>query len=127
MYGVGNSSLKWFKNYLSDREQTVEINGTTSDWELVKAGVPQGSILGPLMFILYINELPRVVKKCKITLYADDTALYISSNDHREIKQWPIWKNGLTTLNVKKTKFMQFSAVKKKETFSDIQVELDQP
>ncbi len=44
MYGVGNSSLKWFKNDLSDREQTVEINGITSDWELIKAGVPQGLI-----------------------------------------------------------------------------------
>ncbi len=72
---MGNSSLKWFKNYLSDREQTMEINGITSDWELIKAGVPQGSILGPLMFILYINHLPRVVTKCKVTLYADDTAL----------------------------------------------------
>ncbi len=93
------------KNYLSDREETVKINGTTSDWELIKAGVPQGSNLGPLMFILYINDLPRVVKRCKVTLDADDIALYISSNDPREIKQCleedmaNLKTNGLTTIN----------------------------
>jgi hypothetical protein len=134
-YGFGNSSLAWFTNYLSNRQQAVEINGTRSDWENVKTGVPQGSILGPLLFILYINDLPRVIEKCNVTLYADDTALYFSSNDPGQIKQcleedlsrlkkW--FDYNKLTLNVRKTKFMQFSSGQKKNKFSDVQVKINE-
>jgi hypothetical protein len=58
----------------------VIINGAVSDPQSIPFGVPQGSILGPLLFIVYINELPSVVKNCNIQLYANDTLIYFSSN-----------------------------------------------
>ena len=62
-------------NYLHERYQRVVLNGQTSSWELVKSGVPQGSVLGPLLFLIYINDLPDNLKSnCKI--FADDTSLF---------------------------------------------------
>ncbi len=67
---------KWLNSYLSDRKQTTKVNNVLSDIESIHCGVPQGSILGPLLFILYMNDLPRVVKHCNVSLYADDTEVY---------------------------------------------------
>ena len=58
-YGIRNTELKWFSSYLHDRMQYVEINDTTSELLPLKAGVPQGSILGPLLFLIYMNEFPN--------------------------------------------------------------------
>ena len=66
-------------DYLSNRTQ-VEFQGVTSNPKAISAGVPQGSILGPLLFILHINDLPEVVSECNILMYADDTVLYCSSS-----------------------------------------------
>lgn len=74
-YGVDGSSLLWFKSYLSDRCQLVSLAGTKSDMATVRHGVPQGSILGPLLFILFINDLPLHVSSSTIDLYADDTTI----------------------------------------------------
>ena len=76
--GIGCSEfiIKWFSSYLSDRRQRVMLNGQTSDWASVLAGVPQGSILGPLLFLIYINDLVSNIG-CSIRLFADDTSLYI--------------------------------------------------
>ena len=63
-------------NYLTDRMQRVVINGYTSEFKLVEAGVPQGSILGPLLFLIYINDIVRELD-CNVRLFADDTSLYI--------------------------------------------------
>ena len=57
------------------------IDGVASEWTLVKVGVPQGSILGPLLFVLFINRLSDVVEFSKVNLYADDTAIYLDDND----------------------------------------------
>ena len=54
--GFDERTLNWFKSYLSDREQCVDVNGTISDWQTVKLGVPQGSILGPILFLIYVND-----------------------------------------------------------------------
>ena len=77
LYGVGGQLLEWCKDYLRNRQQRVVVCRGTSDWLTVTSGVPQGSILGPLFFIIYINDLPGVVSDGnKIVLYADDSKLY---------------------------------------------------
>ena len=55
--GFDKRTLDWFKSYLSDREQCVDVNGTLSDWQTVKLGVPQGSILGPILSLIYVNDI----------------------------------------------------------------------
>ena len=70
-YGVGGSLVSWFQNYISDRYQRVLIRGQASELGLIEAGVPQGSVLGPLLFLTYINDLPAGVES-NMKLYADD-------------------------------------------------------
>ena len=74
-YGVGASLLSWFQNYLSDRYQRVVILGQASELGLIEAGVPQGSILGPLLFLTYINDLPAGVES-NMKLHVDDATVY---------------------------------------------------
>ena len=83
-----NMSLKvvrWFKSYLSNRYQTTNVGGIDSDYLPVNCGVPQGSILGPLLFVLYVNNLPSVISKSEVFLYADDTAIVYGGKDPQEI------------------------------------------
>ena len=77
---LGINSINWFKSYLSDRYQTVIINGVSSDICKVTCGVPQGSILGPLLFLCYMNGMPNSVN-ISLFQYADDSALLASSTD----------------------------------------------
>ena len=78
--GVAGEVLDWFKNYLSGRKQRVVLPGAVSDWTSIKAGVPQGSILGPLLFLLYINDIVIDIGS-SIRLFADDTSLFIIVED----------------------------------------------
>ena len=84
--GVRGRALAWFNNYLSGRTQSVNVNGTYSDTVDLSLGVPQGSVLGPLLFIVFINDLPSVVYFCKIVLYADDTALFFADRNIQTIQ-----------------------------------------
>ena len=70
--------LKWLRFFLTQRKQLVVINGVSSDWADVISGVPQGSVLGPLLFVLYINDLESVVQRSIVKLFADDVLLYAS-------------------------------------------------
>ena len=72
--------LTWFSDYLNDRKQRVVLHGASSSWTSVKAGVPQGYILGPLLFLLYINDIVEDIYS-SIRLFADDTSLYINVDD----------------------------------------------
>ena len=74
--GVSDSLLLWFKSYLADRKQRVVLPGAVSVWKYIKAGVPQGSILGPLLFIFDINDIVVDIHS-SIRLFADDTSLYV--------------------------------------------------
>ena len=116
-YGIRNTTNLWFKNYLNDREQFVDINGVQSEKKQIICGVPQGSVLGPLLFLIFINDLPNATDFLTL-LFADDTTFQISGvdidqlylNANSELEKASVWfKANKLTLNVKKTKYMLFS------------------
>ena len=85
---MGVISIEWFKSYLFGRQQVVTIDGITSCPGLVTCGVPQGSILGPLLFLCYVNDMVTSVSAdCKLILYADDSAIMFAHKNHGVISQ----------------------------------------
>ena len=121
-YGVRGSLLKWFESYLTDRKQYVFLNGVSSETLLMTCSVPQGSVLGPLLFLIYINDLPNISDKLKFFLFADDTNMYYESNDlieiektvNKELKKFSQWLNlNRLALNVGKTNFVIFRSTKR--------------
>ena len=78
--GMSSSSVSWFGSYLTDRSQCVEVDGVRSDFSPISCGVPQGSILGPQLFLIYINDMNASID-CKLSLYADDSALLFSHSN----------------------------------------------
>ena len=116
--GISGALLDWFSSYLTDRQQRVVINGKNSSWGQINAGVPQGSVLGPLLFLIYINDLTQVVKYCNIRLFADDTCLFIevdnreqtARNVNHDLSAIEMWaKNWLVTFSPQKTKSLTIS------------------
>jgi retron-type reverse transcriptase len=83
--GISGNELLWFESYLTNREQQCVANGILSSVGKVRCGVPQGSILGPLLFLLYINDLPQCLQKTTPGLYADDTEIYASSHNVNDL------------------------------------------
>ena len=82
-YGINGKLLTWIEDFLSDRKQRVSVNGSLSRWLEVLSGIPQVSVLGPVLFILYINDLPGVISSFCM-LFADGTKLYNKSNTRDE-------------------------------------------
>ena len=80
-YGIQNNMLSWIESFLSERKQRVRVNTAYSDYAPVTSGIPQGSILGPLLFIIFINDLPNDTS-CPCKIFADDTKLYNSDKNH---------------------------------------------
>ena len=114
-FGFNRSALQWFSSYLTGRTQSICVNGVTSEPMSIQFGVPQGSVLGPLLFIMYINNLPLAVRVCNVELYADDTLLFFASKSVRDIESqltsdlenlisW--FHSNFLILNVNKTKIM---------------------
>ena len=85
--GVRDVELAWFTDYLSDRFQRVKFNGKYSDWGLVKGGIPQGSALGPLLFLVYMNEMSLYVKHGILLQFADDTAVICSGINYSDVQR----------------------------------------
>ena len=86
MYGVGGTTNNWFRNYLKDRKQLVQIpSGEQSELRTVNLGVPQGSVLGPLLFLLYTNDLAFCVPEFHTILFADDTSLSLAGQNYAEL------------------------------------------
>ena len=117
-YGIRGKALEWFRNYLTDRKQYVHLNGVDSDLHEIKCGVPQGSILGPLLFIIYINDFCRSSDVLSFVLFADDSTLFFSHNDPRslvnivntELNKVMHWiRANKLSLNLQKTKYIIFS------------------
>ena len=77
----------WFKSYLSDRKQFPSINGYNSDLMAVNFGVPQGSVLGPLIFLIYINDLHKAIQHCKVHHFADDTNLFHTNKSVKNLNK----------------------------------------
>lgn len=117
--GVRGHGLEIFKNYLVNRKQKVKVNEIFSDWQNISTGVPQGTVLGPVLFLIYINNIREIIgANIDIFSYADDTALLLRGNTWDEvynmaencIKKVKLWLNtNLLSLNVTKTKFMTFA------------------
>ena len=121
-YGIRNQTLNWFVSYLSGRQQYTEINGVKSNKQVLKTGVPQGSILGPLLFLIYINDFVDSSDILKSILFADDTNVFHSDSDlltvqntmNLELTSVSTWLlSNKLSLNVSKTKFMLFAGNKK--------------
>ena len=118
MYKINEFTLSWFRSYLSNRSQYTHYNGIDSEIQNVKCGVPQGSVLGPLLFIIYTNDLPSCLDLTKTILFADDTTIYLSSNDHDlmhkimndELDRLTDWfQANKLSLNATKTNYMLFT------------------
>ena len=117
-YGIRGISLDWFKSYLSDRKQSVQYGGATSSVKSLSTGVPQGSVLGPLLFLIYINDICNSTTQFKYVLFADDTTVYLTDKDYNngitraasEFSNLITWFNtNRLSLNLKKTKLMVFT------------------
>ena len=119
--------MQWFQSYLSNRKQCVTVNGQSSDFAIITCGVPQGSILGPTLFLLYINDLALVSKLFQTIMFADDTNLFVRGKSVEQIKnqintelliinEW--FKTNRLSLNLDKTTYVIFGNKK----FDDIKI-----
>ena len=128
-YGIRGATLDWFKSYLSHRQQYVTYNNCKSNMSNVTCGVPQGSILGPLLFIVYINDLYNVAKHCFLLLSADDSILFYTGHNleeltesiNEELSRIVFWLEvNKLSLNISKTHYIIFT--RQKAHASDISI-----
>ena len=127
--GIRGLPLQWFLSYLTNRAQFVQIGNVKSDLLTVKCGIPQGSTLGPLLFLLYINDLPNSSDILQFKIFADDTNIFYSSknpnmlqnviNDEL-IKVYQYCSANKLSINFKKTNYMQITSRPRRNTLIDI-------
>ena len=136
LYRCDDHCINFFKSYLSDKSQKVKIGQETSEFKPIHSGVPQGSILGPLLFVIFINDLPLVLKNVNADLYADDTTIHKSASsidvlnialndDFYNIKEW-CSENDMV-LNTDKTKVMLIGSTRRHlENENDVRIKVDE-
>ena len=121
-YGIRGNTLAWFHSYLCNRHQFVYYNNCSSDLYNVKCGVPQGSILGPLLFIIYMNDISNVSTESSLILFADDTNIFYQGSDTRELqntvcsdlsKFYDWFSANKLSLNISKTNYVVFGPLSK--------------
>ena len=131
-YGIRGAALNWFQSYLLNRKQFVTYNGSKSCTKELKCGVPQGSILGPLLFLIYINDLAGICKHIMPIFFADDSNLFVNGTDLKVMESQlnddlcsvSTWlKVNKLSLNIDKTQFMMFSRKKYKNHNVDLKIE----
>ena len=110
--GIRGNIFNWIKDFLSDRRQRVVINNTSSDWTNVVSGIPQGSVLGPILFTIFINDIPVNISS-SIKIFADDTKIYNNCNFHNvlqeDLSNLTCWSNKwLLPFNVDKCKVIHY-------------------
>ena len=133
-YGVRGSACNWFASYLHNRKQHVVFNKSESEYKEISCGVPQGSILGPLLFILYINDIEHVSDIIKPILFADDTSLFHShacfntliQEVNIQLHKFSTWFNtNKLSLNTKKSYFIIFTPNGKKYNISEAEININ--
>ena len=133
-YGVQQGELSWFESYLSNRKQFCRVNGVDSKIGGIEFGVPHGSCLGPLLFLIYINDLPQTVQDSTVSMYADDTSLCYQSHDltrlneaiNSDLKKLDTWLQGnKLSLNLAKTHSMLISTKQKQNILKSQNKDLD--
>ena len=126
-YGIRGIVFEWFKNYLQFRKQAVRYKTTKSDSLTIGCGVPQGSVLGPLLFLIYINDISSCSHLLSFILFADDTNLFLSHHEieslirimNEELKKVALWLTAnKLSLNVNKTHLMIFKTRKKRLSYN---------
>ena len=132
--GINNSTIRWFTSYLTDRKQRVLANNVYSSYQTVTQGVPQGSVLGPLFYILYANDISDTIINCKVAMYADDTVLYTADSNFEDsmrkmrsdVQALSSWcgENGIR-MNTDKTKTMSFGSAKKLKKLPPLCINID--
>ena len=122
-YGIRGCAYNWFASYLSNRKQFVSYNGVQSKKQTIECGVPQGSILGPLLFLVYINDLPDICQHAFPALFVDDTNLFFSDKNieyleqtiNTELDRITLWlKANKLSLNIKKNTIYDYETIKSK-------------
>ena len=129
--GLGQDVVRWFRYYLSDRRQLVDVSGVLSSSAAISCGVPQGSILGPLLFLIYVNDMSGAVNH-KLLLYADDSAILVADKSVSAIEmslqkelevvsEWLVDDNKLS-LHLGKTESILFGSKSKLKPQPNLQI-----
>ena len=132
-YGIRGLANDWLRSYLTDRKQYVSINGFKSNTNIMKFGVPQGSVLGPLLFLIYINDLHKAIKYCTTRHFADDTNILIKNKSLKQLKKHVNFdlrnlckwlKSNKISLNASKTELLVFRHPNKEVNYN-LKIKID--